>query len=93
MQTFTAWDPVKGRIAWSEAREILHLVGRTLGRWRPGVLRNARGLPQSDRSHDRKRALEVQDSVRRIVGNVFTYEHGGKQFVGAYSGVGGWARN
>merc|ERR1712096_215869 len=26
-----------------------------------------------------------------IIGNVFTYEHEGKQFVGVLSGVGGWA--
>ena len=26
-----------------------------------------------------------------IIGNVMTYEHGGKQFVAVYSGVGGWA--
>jgi glucose dehydrogenase len=26
-----------------------------------------------------------------IIGNVFTYEHKGKQYVGVYSGVGGWA--
>ena len=26
-----------------------------------------------------------------IIGNVFTYEHGGKQHLGVFSGVGGWA--
>ena len=26
-----------------------------------------------------------------IIGNVMTYEHKGKQYVGVYSGVGGWA--
>jgi glucose dehydrogenase len=26
-----------------------------------------------------------------IIGNVFTYEYGGKQYVGVYSGIGGWA--
>jgi glucose dehydrogenase len=26
-----------------------------------------------------------------IIGNVFTYEHGGKQYIGVFSGVGGWA--
>ena len=26
-----------------------------------------------------------------IIGNVFTYAHQGKQYVGVYSGVGGWA--
>ena len=26
-----------------------------------------------------------------IIGNVFTYEHKGKQYIGVYSGVGGWA--
>jgi glucose dehydrogenase len=26
-----------------------------------------------------------------IIGNVMTYEHGGKQYVGVLSGVGGWA--
>ena len=26
-----------------------------------------------------------------IIGNVFTYEYDGKQYVGVYSGIGGWA--
>jgi glucose dehydrogenase len=26
-----------------------------------------------------------------IIGNVMTYEHGGKQYVGVLSGIGGWA--
>ena len=26
-----------------------------------------------------------------IIGNVMTYEHGGKQYIGILSGVGGWA--
>jgi glucose dehydrogenase len=26
-----------------------------------------------------------------IIGNVFTYQYGGKQYVGVYSGIGGWA--
>ena len=26
-----------------------------------------------------------------IIGNVFTYSYNGKQFVGVYSGIGGWA--
>ena len=26
-----------------------------------------------------------------IIGNVFTYEYEGKQYVGVYSGIGGWA--
>ena len=26
-----------------------------------------------------------------IIGNVFTYEHKGKQYVGVFSGIGGWA--
>ena len=26
-----------------------------------------------------------------IIGNVFTYEHKGKQYLGVFSGIGGWA--
>jgi lanthanide-dependent methanol dehydrogenase len=26
-----------------------------------------------------------------IIGNVFTYQYDGKQYVGVYSGIGGWA--
>ena len=26
-----------------------------------------------------------------IIGNVFTYEHKGKQYIGVFSGIGGWA--
>jgi lanthanide-dependent methanol dehydrogenase len=26
-----------------------------------------------------------------IIGNVFSYEYAGKQYVGVYSGIGGWA--
>jgi len=30
-------------------------------------------------------------TVSGIVGNVMTYEHGGKQYIAVLSGVGGWA--
>ena len=42
------------------------------------------------RSRDRGR-YRVFKTPSGIIGNVFTYEHKGKQYIGVFSGIGGWA--
>jgi glucose dehydrogenase len=34
--------------------------------------------------------VQVQDALR-IIGNVFAYQHKGQEYIGVYSGIGGWA--
>ena len=42
------------------------------------------------RSEGRQEPLKFK-TPSGIVGNVFTYTHKGKQYIGVFSGVGGWA--
>ncbi len=85
-----AWDAAKGEIVFSH--DELFSV------W-SGVLTTAGGffchgtLEGYLKCRDQKDGKELfkHRLPSGIIGNVFTYEHKGKQFLGVYSGVGGWA--
>jgi len=63
-------------------------------RWRPraALLSTARskGYLKAVRISDGKELWKFK-TPSGIIGNVFTYVYQGKQFVGVYSGIGGWA--
>jgi PQQ-dependent dehydrogenase (methanol/ethanol family) len=90
MGTFTAWDAKTGNIAWSNKEQF--------SVW-SGALATAGGvvfygtLEGYLKAVDAKTGKELYrfKTPSGIIGNVMTYEHGGKQFVAVLSGVGGWA--
>ena len=90
MGNFIAWDAGKGRIVWS--------VPELFSVW-SGALATAGGvvfygtLEGYLKAVDAKTGKELYKfkTPSGIIGNVMTYEHGGKQFVAVLSGVGGWA--
>jgi len=90
MGTFTAWDAKTGSIAWSLKEQF--------SVW-SGALATAGGvvfygtLEGYLKAVDAKTGKELYKfkTPSGIIGNVMTYEHGGKQFVAVLSGVGGWA--
>jgi PQQ-dependent dehydrogenase (methanol/ethanol family) len=90
MGTFTAWDAKTGRIVWSLKEQF--------SVW-SGALTTAGGvvfygtLEGYLKAVDAKTGKELYKfkTPSGIIGNVMTYEHGGKQFVAVLSGVGGWA--
>jgi PQQ-dependent dehydrogenase (methanol/ethanol family) len=90
MGTFIAWDARTGRTVWSLPEQF--------SVW-SGALATAGGvvfygtLEGYLKAVDAKTGKELYKfkTPSGIIGNVTTYEHGGKQYVAVLSGVGGWA--
>jgi lanthanide-dependent methanol dehydrogenase len=90
MGNFIAWDAGKGKIEWS--------VPELFSVW-SGALATAGGvvfygtLEGYLKAVDAKTGKELYKfkTPSGIIGNVTTYEHGGKQYIAVLSGVGGWA--
>jgi PQQ-dependent dehydrogenase (methanol/ethanol family) len=90
MGNFIAWDAKTGKIVWS--------VPERFSVW-SGALATAGGvvfygtLEGYLKAVDAKTGKELYKfkTPSGIIGNVTTYEHGGKQYVAILSGVGGWA--
>jgi len=90
MGNFIAWDAKTGKIVWSN-KELFSV-------W-SGALATAGGvvfygtLEGYLKAVDAKTGKELYKfkTPSGIIGNVTTYENGGKQYVAILSGVGGWA--
>ena len=90
MGNFIAWDAAKGKIVWSKPERF--------SVW-SGALATAGGIAFYGTLEGYIKAVRIKDckelwrfkTPSGIIGNVFTYEYQGKQFVGVYSGIGGWA--
>jgi len=90
MGNFIAWDGKTGKIVWSNKEQF--------SVW-SGALATAGGvvfygtLEGYLKAVDAKTGKELYKfkTPSGIIGNVMTYEHGGKQYVAILSGVGGWA--
>jgi len=90
MGNFIAWDARTGKIVWS--------VNEQFSVW-SGALATAGGvvfygtLEGYLKAVDAKTGKELYKfkTPSGIIGNVTTYEHGGKQYIAILSGVGGWA--
>ncbi|MGA2815812.1 MAG: lanthanide-dependent methanol dehydrogenase XoxF5 [Xanthobacteraceae bacterium] len=90
MGNFIAWDGKTGKIVWSDPEQF--------SVW-SGALATAGGvvfygtLEGYLKAVDAKTGKELYKfkTASGIIGNVMTYEHGGKQYVAVLSGVGGWA--
>jgi PQQ-dependent dehydrogenase (methanol/ethanol family) len=90
MGNFIAWDARTGKIVWSNKEQF--------SVW-SGALATAGGvvfygtLEGYLKAVDAKTGKELYKfkTPSGIIGNVMTYEQGGKQYVAILSGVGGWA--
>ncbi|CAN1724965.1 Lanthanide-dependent methanol dehydrogenase [Hyphomicrobium sp. 1Nfss2.1] len=90
MGNFIAWDASKGKIVWSNKEQF--------SVW-SGVLTTAGGIACVGTLEGYFKCVDQKDGKELyknrtpsgIIGNVFTYGHKGKQYVGVFSGVGGWA--
>ena len=87
---FIAWDAGTGKIKWSD-KEAFSV-------W-SGALTTAGGLAFYGTLEGYLKAVDMKTGKELyrfktpsgIIGNVTTYEHGGKQYIAVLSGVGGWA--
>jgi lanthanide-dependent methanol dehydrogenase len=90
MGNFIAWDGKTGKIVWSNAEQF--------SAW-GGALATAGGIVFYGTLEGYLKAVDAKTGKELykfktpsgIIGNVMTYEHGGKQYVAVLSGVGGWA--
>jgi PQQ-dependent dehydrogenase (methanol/ethanol family) len=91
MGNFIAWDAGTGKIVQTKAEKF--------SVW-SGALSTAGGivcygtlegyLKCVDENNINKELFKFK-TPSGIIGNVFTYEHKGKQYMGVFSGIGGWA--
>jgi lanthanide-dependent methanol dehydrogenase len=90
MGNFIAWDPAVGKIVWSNAERF--------SVW-SGALTTDSGLTFYGTLEGYLKAVDTKTGKELwkfkmpsgIIGNVFSYQYNGKQYVGVYSGIGGWA--
>ncbi len=90
MGNFIAWDGKTGKIVWSDPEQF--------SVW-SGALATAGGVVFYGTLEGYLKAVDAKSGKELykfktpsgIIGNVMTYEHGGKQYVAVLSGVGGWA--
>ncbi len=90
MGNFIAWDAGNGKIAWSKPEPF--------SVW-SGALATAGGVVFYGTLEGYIKAVDEKDGKELfkfktpsgIIGNVMTYTHKGKQYVGVLSGIGGWA--
>jgi len=90
MGNFIAWDAKQGKIVWS--------IPEQFSVW-SGALATSGGVVFYGTLEGYLKAVDAQTGKELykfktpsgIIGNVMTYEHGGRQYVAVLSGVGGWA--
>jgi len=90
MGNFIAWDGKTGKIVWSDPEQF--------SVW-SGALATAGGIVFYGTLEGYLKAVDAKSGKELfkfktpsgIIGNVMTYQHGGKQYVAVLSGVGGWA--
>lgn len=91
MGNYIAWDADKGKIVQSKAEKF--------SVW-SGSLNTAGGLSCYGTLEGYLKCVDARNINKElfkfktpsgIIGNVFTYEHKGKQYMGVFSGIGGWA--
>ncbi|MFC3527501.1 methanol/ethanol family PQQ-dependent dehydrogenase [Paracoccus mangrovi] len=90
MGNFIAWDNTTGEIKWSLPEQF--------SVW-SGALATAGDVVFYGTLEGYLKAVDAETGAELykfktpsgIIGNVMTYEHAGKQYIGVLSGVGGWA--
>jgi glucose dehydrogenase len=91
MGNFIAWDAGTGKIVKSHPEKF--------SVW-SGALNTAGGITCYGTLEGYLKCVDANDINKElfkfktpsgIIGNVFTYEHKGKQYMGVFSGIGGWA--
>jgi len=90
MGNFIAWDPIKGDIKWSLPEEFSVWSGALATKGGVVFYGTLEGYLKAVDAETGKELYKFK-TPSGIIGNVMTYEHNGKQYVGVLSGVGGWA--
>lgn len=90
MGNFIAWDAIKGEIKWSLPEQFSVWSGALATKGGVVFYGTLEGYLKAVDAETGKELYKFK-TPSGIIGNVMTYEHDGKQYVGILSGVGGWA--
>ena len=90
MGNFIAWDPAVGKIVWSKPERFSVWSGALATAGDVVFYGTLEGYLKAVSTKDGKELWKFK-TPSGIIGNVFTYSYLGKQYVGVYSGIGGWA--
>ena len=91
MGNFIAWDAGTGKIVQTKAEKFSVWSGSLNTAGGISCYGTLEGYLKCVDAKDINKELFKFKTPSGIIGNVFTYEHKGKQYIGVYSGIGGWA--
>jgi PQQ-dependent dehydrogenase (methanol/ethanol family) len=90
MGNFIAWDAKAGKIVWSDPEQFSVWSGALATKGGVVFYGTLEGYLKAVDAKTGKELYRFK-TPSGIIGNVMTYEHGGRQYVAVLSGVGGWA--
>jgi lanthanide-dependent methanol dehydrogenase len=90
MGNFIAWDASVGKIVWSKAEKFSVWSGALATAGDIVFYGTLEGYLKAVDANTGKELWRFR-TPSGIIGNVFTYQFAGKQYVGVFSGIGGWA--
>jgi len=91
MGNFIVWDAGTGKIVQSKSEKFSVWSGALLTAGGIACFGTLEGYLKCVDANDVNKELFKFKTPSGIIGNVFTYEHKGKQYLGVFSGIGGWA--
>jgi PQQ-dependent dehydrogenase (methanol/ethanol family) len=90
MGNFIAWDAATGKIKWSKPEKFSVWSGALTTAGDVIFYGTLEGYIKAVSPTDGKELWKFK-TPSGLIGNVFSYSFKGKQYVGVYSGIGGWA--
>ncbi len=91
MGNFIAWDAGTGKVVQTKAEKFSVWSGSLNTAGGISCYGTLEGYLKCVDAKDINKELFKFKTPSGIIGNVFSYEHKGKQYIGVYSGIGGWA--
>src|SRR6184192_66800 len=91
MGNLVAWDASSGKIVQSKPEKFSVWSGTLVTAGGIVCYGTLEGYLKCVDANDINKELFKFKTPSGIIGNVFTYEHKGKQYIGVFSGIGGWA--
>src|SRR3989454_5809579 len=91
MGNFIAWDASSGKIVQSKPEKFSVWSGVLVTEGGIACYGTLEGYLKCVDANDINKELYKFKTPSGVIGNVFTYEHKGKQYIGVFSGIGGWA--
>jgi lanthanide-dependent methanol dehydrogenase len=91
MGTLVLWDAGTGKIVQSKSEKFSVWSGVLVTEGGIACFGTLEGYLKCVDANNINKELFTFKTPSGIIGNVFTYEHKGKQYLGVFSGIGGWA--